>query len=179
MNQSLRHSAELFVGLAIFALAWWYFTPPPAPAGQWVAPKKDARLKGLGSHTVPASGVVVIDDSAKDQLDLPDPVKQDPKQHVTAAVIIRPDERPQSVVSIFDEATSQTNMLTQRMDYPLLATEQRGRFGLGGGFKSGQRIGHLYLGETLVQIKGWHVGGAIHLFTDRDHVEEVIVEYRW
>lgn len=179
MTPRLQHYAELAIGLAIVAFTWWHFTPPPAPPGEWTAPKTDARLKGFGSHTVPASGVVVVDDGAKDKLDLPDPVKQDPKKHVTSAVIIQSDERPQSVVSIFDEATGQTDTLTQRMAYPLLATEQRGRFGVGGGFKSGKQVGHVYLGETLLQIKGWHAGGAVHLFTDGSHLEELVVEYRW
>lgn len=159
----------------------WLANKPTPPAGEWTAPKKDGRIADVGTEPIKPKDCTVIaaKPAAKDKLDLPDQVKQDPKKHVTSAVIVKPSERPQSVVGIFDEATSQTDTLTQLMAYPLLATEQRGRFGLAGGYKSGQRVGHVYLGETLLQVKGWHVGGELHLFTDRDHVEEVVVEYWW
>lgn len=186
MSPNLQHYIRLLIVALVLFFAGvvtgaWLANKPTPPAGEWSAPKKDGRITDVGTEPIKPRDCTVIaaKPSAKDKLGLPDQVKQDPKKHVTSAVIIPPDERPQSAAAIFDEGDGRTYILTQRMDYPLLATEQRGRFGLGGGFKSGQRIGHLYLGETLVQIKGWHVGGALHLFTDRDHVEEMVVEYRW
>ena len=180
MNDRPQHYAELLIFLAILAMTWWYFTPPPAPIGEWTAPKKDGRIAGVGSHTIPASGVVVIDPAAKDKLDLPDPVKQNPKKHVTAAVIIKPDERPQSVVSIFDEATGQTDTLTQRMSYPMLATEQRGQLWLGYGIKtSGERVGRILLREDLLQVMALHAGVGATLDTDGGYFVGAGVAYRW
>ena len=180
MTPRLQHYIELMVFLVILAVTWWYFTTPPAPIGEWTAPKKDGRLKGLGSHTVPASGVVVIDDGAKDKLDLPDPVKKDPKKHVTAAVVIKPSERTQSVVSIFDEATGQTETLTQRMGYPLLATEQRGQLWLGYGIKNGgARVGRILLREDLLQVMALHAGVAATVDMDGGYFVGAGVAYRW
>lgn len=177
--------AGLIAALALFfagvVTGAWLGNKPTPPAGEWAKPKQDGRIAGAGTTTVKPKdcGVVVYKPAAKDKLDLPTPIKADIRKHVTASVIVPPDERPQSVVTLFDESTGQSSSLTQRMAYPLLSTEQRGRFGLAAGYKSGRRIGHVYLGETLVQVKGWHVGGELHVFTDRDHVEEIIMEYRW
>jgi hypothetical protein len=186
MSPRLQHYTRLLIAALVLFFAGvvtgaWLANKPTPPAGEWTAPKKDGRIADVGTEPIKPKDCTVIaaKPAAKEKLGLPDQVKQDPKKHIISAVIIQPDERPQSCVGIFDEFTGKTDTLTQRMAYPLLATEQRGRFGLAAGYKTGQRVGHIYLGETLVQVKGWHVGGALHLFTDRDHVEEVVVEYRW
>lgn len=169
---------SMSVGVVIGA---WICSTPPEPVGKWQPAKQDKRIAGAGTETVKPTdcAVVVAKPAAKQQLDLPPEIRDNPQKHVSSAVIIQPGERYQSVVGIFDESTGKTDTLTQRMAYPLLATEHRGRAGFGYGYKSGAQVGHLYLGETLLQIKGWHIGGEVHLFTDGTPLIEGVLEWRW
>lgn len=171
----------LMISLIILALAWRYFTPKPAPVGEWKPATQDKRVSGTPTKTIkPPGGVVVYDPPAKEKLDLPDEVKKDPKKHVTAAVTVPPDEHPQSVVTIFDESTGQTTALTQRMEFPLLATEQRGQVWLGYGLRNGgTRVGRILLREDLLQVKSLHLGLNASLDTDGAWFVGVGVAYRW
>lgn len=170
----------LLSGLAVLAIAWWYYTPPSAPVEEWKPAKQDKRLSGTSTKTIkPPGGVVVYDPPAKEKLDLPDEVKKDPKKHVTAAVTVPSDEHPQSVVTIFDESTGQTTALTQRMAFPLLAAEQRGQVWLGYGLRNGARVGRIMLREDLLQVKALHLGLNASLDTDGAWFVGVGVGYRW
>jgi hypothetical protein len=160
----------------------WLASKPTAPAGEYSAPKKDDRIADVGTEPVKPKDCTVIASkpAAKDKLGLPDQVKRDPKQHVTSAVIIRPDERPQSVVSLFDEATGKTSSLTQRMAYPLLATEQRGQLWLGYGIRNGgERVGRILLREDLLQVMALHGGVQASIDTDGRYFAGAGVVYRW
>lgn len=168
-----------FVGVVTGA---WLANKPAQPAGVWTTPKKDGRIADVGTEPVKPKDCIVIaaKPPAKEELDLPDPVKQDPKKHVTSAVIIQPDERPQSVVGIFDEATGQTDMLTQRMAYPWLATEQRGQLWLGYGIRNGgERAGRILVREDLLQVKALHAGLHASLDSDGRWFAGGGVGYRW
>lgn len=181
-----RYIKLLIASLALFfagvVTGAWLSSKPVAPAGEWTVPKKDGRIADVGTEPIKPKDCTVIaaKSSAKDKLGLPDQVKQDPKKHVTSAVIIRPDERPQSVVSIFDEATGQTDTLTQRMAHPLLATEQRGQLWLGYGIKNGgERVGRILLREDLLQVMALHAGVAATVDMDGGYFVGAGVAYRW
>lgn len=182
MMSKFKPTLILLFALAILTVAWWYFTPPPAPVDEWKPAKQDKRVKGVSKKTIKPEdcGVVVYDPPAKDKLDLPDEVKKDPKKHVTAAVTVPSDEHPQSVVTVFDESTGETSALTQRMEFPLIATEQRGQVWLGYGLRNGgARVGRILLREDLLQVKALHLGLNASLDTDGAWFVGVGVGYRW
>lgn len=160
----------------------WLANKPTPPAGEWTSPKKDGRIADAGTEPIKPKDCTVIaaKPAAKDKLGLPDQVKQDPKKHVTSAVIILPDERPQSVVTLFDESTGQSSSLTQRMGYSLLATEQRGQLWLGYGIKNGgARVGRILLREDLLQVMALHAGVAATVDMDGGYFVGAGVAYRW
>lgn len=171
--------ATLADGIIIGA---WLCHKDPEPAGEWTKPKQDSRIADTGTETIKPQdcAVVVAKPGAKKKLDLPPEVQADPKKHVTTAVIIQPDERPQSVVSIFNEATGTTDMLTQRLAYPWLAIEQRGQLWAGYGLKpNGERAGRILLREDLLQLSALHLGAHASIDTDGQWFAGVGVGYRW
>lgn len=160
----------------------WLCTKPDAPAGEWNAPKQDGRLADIPTETIkpPDCAVVVAKPGAKKKLDLPPEVQADPKKHVTTAVIIQPDERPQSVSAIFNEATGTTDILTQRLAYPWLAIEQRGQLWAGYGLKlNGERAWRILMREDLLQLKALHLGAHASIDTGGQWFAGVGVGYRW
>ena len=171
--------ASLFLGIVIDA---WLATRSTDGAGQWQPAKPDPRIADTGTETVKPKDctVIVRKPAAKQALDLPEPIKADPAKHVTAAVIIPPDEHPQSVVSLFDSATGQTETLTQRMEHPWLATEQRGQVWVGYGLaEGGRRAGRILLREDLLQVKALHLGGMASIDTGGQWFAGVGVAWRW
>jgi len=168
--------------LASVALGSWLAHKDPEPSGEWTKPKQDSRIADTGTETIKPQdcAVVVAKPGAKKKLDLPPEIQADPKKHVTTAVIIPSNERPQSVVSIFNESTGTTDMLTQRLAYPWLAIEQRGQLWLGYGLTpGGDRVGRILIREDLLQIKAMHLGMNASIDTDGAWFAGVGVAYRW
>lgn len=167
--------------LACIALvALWYAKQPDTPqVGEWVKPQADSRVYNLPREKIRCESIAVIP-GAKDKLDLPHDVKQDQKKHVTASAIIYPDEHRVSVVSIFDEATGDTLMQSQRMGHPWLAAENRGRVWLGYGYKTGGTTAiRAAVSADVTQIKAVHIGGNATLDSDGDWFAGIGVAGRW
>lgn len=174
---------KVWIGVALLAvvaaLIWWVSLPEEAPVSQWRPATPAPQLKATPKTTISPPKVAVFVPAAKGKLDLPPEVQADPKQHVIDATLVASDEHPQTVAVVINDETGAVQTFFRKEEQPLLAAEHRGRFGFGCGLKSGQQVGHVYLAETLVQVKGWRGGGEVHLFTDGTHIEELLVEYRW
>lgn len=168
--------------LAGVILGAWLCSRPTPPAGQWQQAKQDKRIANTGTEKVkPQDCTVVVHKlAAKKKLDLPPEIQNDTTQHVSSAVIIPSDERPQSVVTLFDTTTGQTRMLTQRLAYPWIAAEHRGQLWLGYGLADGgQRVGRIHLREDLLQISALHFGGQASLDSGGRWFAGVGVGVRW
>lgn len=167
--------------LLALAVAWLYLKPVPGVVEEWTKPRTDSRVEDLPKKRIkPPGGVIVIDGPAKEKLDLPDEVKENPSQHVAAAVVVRSDERPQSVATIFDESTGEFSSLTQRMEYPWLQAEQRGQVWVGYGLKTqGAQVGRILVREDLLQLKAIHLGVTASADTDGSALIGVGAAYRW
>jgi hypothetical protein len=178
--ERLRKYAIVAAILGLLVITWNVMRDKPAPVGEWRAAEPDRRIDGTGTSTINPKRVAVYNPPAKDKLDLPDQVKNDPSKHVTSAVIVKSDERPQSVVTIFDQTTGQTTALTQRMEYPLLAAEQRGQIWIGYGQRNGgQMVGRILIREDLLQVKALHAGVNATLDADGAWFAGAGVGYRW
>jgi hypothetical protein len=171
----------LWILACIALVALWYSKQPDkSPVGEWVTPPTDKRVDNLPKEKIKCESGVAVIPGAKDKLDLPPAVKQDPKKHVTASAIIYPDEHRVSVVSIFDEYTGDTTMQSQRMEHPWLAAENRGRAWIGYGYKTGGATAiRAAVSADVVQIRAVHIGGEATLDSDGVWFAGVGAAVRW
>jgi len=186
INTAQRALLAVVLLLALFAagvvLGAWLAYRPAQPADDWQPAQPDKRIANAGTQTVQPKDcrVVVVGPAAKDQLDLPPEIRNNPAQHVSASAIVPSDEHPQSVVTLFDTTTGQTKAITQRLTHPWLATEQRGQLWAGYGLTpGGERVGRILLREDLLQVKALHLGTNASLDTDGRWFAGIGVAYRW
>ena len=186
LNTAQRALLAAVLLLALFiagvVLGAWLAYKPAQPAGDWQPAQPDKRISTTPTQTVQPKDcrVVVAAPAAKDQLDLPPDIRNNPAQHVSASAVVQPDEHPQSVVTIFDTTTGQTKAITQRLTHPWLATEQRGQLWAGYGLTpGGERVGRILLREDLLQIKAMHLGMTGEVDTMGGWFVGLGVAYRW
>lgn len=186
LTPAQRMLLAILAMLALFGagviLGAWLCHKEPVPAGKWTQLKKDGRIADVGTEAIKPKdcAVVVAKPTAKHKMDLPPEIQADPKRHVTTAIVIQPSERPQSVVSLFNEATGTTDMLTQRMAYPWIAIEQRGQLWIGYGLADGgRRAGRIMLREDLLQLSALHLGGMASIDTGGQWFAGIGMAWRW
>lgn len=180
MNFSLRTKAEIAVCLVFFVVVWYVATPKPAPVNQWQPAKPAGQVADVPKTALSCKPVVVYAQAAKGKLDLPQPVLADTSKYVLSADQVRPDLHPQTITTIYDEQTGQTDTLVRLDPYPWLAAEQTGEVWVGYGVKNGgARIGLLSLTEDLVQVKALHFGVAGSVSTDGSVFAGLGAGYRW
>lgn len=176
----------LVIVLAIFMVgaitgAWLAYKPAES-VGETKPAAQDKRLEDVGTQTIQTAdcGVVVAKPAAKGKLNLPPAIAEDPSKHVTSSSTVTAGERPQAIITLLDQTTGQTTAVVQQLEYPWLATEQRGQMWIGYGLADGgRRAGRLMLREDLLQVKALHLGGQASVDTDGQWFAGVGVAWRW
>lgn len=177
---SIRTKAE--IGLAaIVLIAFWYVkTPTPPPVNTWVPAKPASEVAHVGTEAVACKQIIVYKEAAKQKLNLPAPIANDPNQHVIAATDVKPDEHTNTVVTVVDPLTGQSSTITRRDPYPLFAFLQKGEVRFDVGLKNaGSKVGRFTLKEDLLQIKGVNVGVNLNADTDRAYFIGGGLVYKW
>jgi hypothetical protein len=180
MKLTLRTKLEIAASLIFLAVLWWVATPKPAPVGRWNTAKTAPQVATTPTQQLQCRPVVVYLPSAKPALDMPPDVQADKHKYVLAANQVKPDLHRQTLTTIYDENTGQTETLYRREPYPLLAAEQTGEVWVGYGVKNGGgRIGLLSVTEELLQVKALHFGLSGSVSTDGSVFAGVGAGYRW
>ena len=179
MNSFTSHSIAVLVGgLFVAAGCWWNSNKPSLPS-ILATPSKD--LAHVAKSKIECKPVIVYTDVAKSKLGLPETVKADPEQQVSASTQVRPNERPVTVSSVFDMGTGQTSMY-QRID-PLqwLSFDSKAVLGVAYGFKSDSAglVTRIYGRYELVQIKAIHLGLLADVDNARGWYGGGFAEIRW
>ncbi|MDO8294371.1 MAG: hypothetical protein Q7T29_16135 [Gallionella sp.] len=86
--------ALVMVLLALLVLAWWHFTPSPAPVGSTVVAQKAPELKKVPRQNITPPKVSVYKPPAKAKLDLPADIQGDPNKYVLDSVKLPNDTQP-------------------------------------------------------------------------------------
>lgn len=180
MDLSMRTKAEIAVCLVFFVVVWYEATPRPAPVNQWQPAKPAGQVAEVPKTALSCKPVVVYAQAAKGKLDLPPSLQADKDKYVLSADQVRPDLHPQTLTTIYDASTGQTDTLYRRDPYPWLAAEQTGEVWVGYGVKNGGgRVGMMSVTEELVQIKALHFGVSGSVSTDGSVFAGLGAGFRW
>lgn len=179
-GMSWRARIEIVVLVIFCAVVWYLATPAPAPVNEWHPATPAPQVKPLEKAPVKVQYIYVYPNKAKDSLNLPQPIKDDPAKQVIEATRVQADEHPQTVTTILDITTGKTETLVRIEPLPWLAAEQHGSIGVGYGLTSGLMRGWaLNAHEDLLQIKALHFGADGSLFTGGAYFAGVGVAYHW
>lgn len=180
MNLTLRTKAEIAVSLILLAVIWWEYTPRPAPVGQWQTAPAAAPVNKVPKVALSCKPVTVYAQPAKQKLALPPAVQNDAGKYVLSANQVKPDLHPQTLTTIYDAETGQTDTLVRRDPYPWLAAEQTGSLGLSYGIANGlNRVGRVSFREDLLQIKAIHLDINSTMDTDGQYFIGAGLVYKW
>ncbi|SOD42314.1 hypothetical protein [Nitrosovibrio sp. Nv4] len=94
----------------------------------------------------------------KKKLKLPDVVTIDPTKEVIASSQVKADERPQTITTIINTETGESETFVRRDPLPWLAWDTSGEVGAYVGIKNGQQAVRLQARQGIVQVKGLHLG---------------------
>lgn len=162
---------------AVLLLAWKFLRPPEPYLPADVAPQ----VAHVPTVAVPmAAPIRVYAPAAKAKLNLPAAIVAAPNKHVAAATRIKPDQHPQTVVTVVDTSTGDVETITRKEPLPWIAREHTGELQLSAGIKNGMaRVGRISLREDLLQIKSFHLGAQASLDTDGQYFVGAGVGWKW
>lgn len=177
---TLRTKIEVLVALLAAGIIWYYATPKLSPVQQWQPAKVAPQIALVHKQDIVPPKVSVYMPVAKRKLDLPAVVQEDPHSYVLDSVRLPSDRHPQTVTTLIDEQTGQTETLVRREPLPWLAAEQTGEARVDIGIKNGMaRVGRLTLREDLLQVKALHAGLNASIDTDGQFFAGAGIGYRW
>lgn len=159
---------DILKGVAMIAMillaTWllWSFlhrpvtAPPAAPAVQaTVAPQVKAEPKI--STPIAAKTVKTFADASKVRLRLPADVLANDNIHVIQSSRVRADDHPQTVTTVLNTETGESQSYVKEEPLPWLAVDTHGEAGIYYGLKHGERAVRAEIRQGLVQIKAVHV----------------------
>lgn len=129
--------------------------------------------------------VKVFEDKTKFALKLPDAVVKDADAHVLAATQVKGSDRPQTVTTVIDEKTGESQTFVKTDPYPWLAFENKAEVSMAYGYKFDIRshqtrpIGRLSFSYEALRVKALTGGVVAQVDTDGSAFAGLRVAYRW
>lgn len=180
MLDNLKSLALLGVILVLVINAWKFMMEATAPINQWTPAQQAPQVKDVPKVDITPTKVNVYAPKAKDKLDLPPAITNDPDVHVLDTTRVSSNEHPVTIISLIDEKTGEVQTLVRSEPLPWLAAEQRGELRFDVGIKNGlDTIGRLTVREDLLQVKALHAGLHASLDSDGRWFAGGGVGYRW
>lgn len=151
-------AAGFVVALAVVAWRQWPASAPPV--GLAVPAQPAPTVKHTPKRSVPIKGgqVRVYAPEAKARLSMPW-LKDDPAKQVLAAHQVPADDHPQTVTTVIDTGTGDSQTYVTRDPLPWFAWDMRGEAGIYAGLKNGEPAVRLEVRQGVFQIKALHFGG--------------------
>ena len=116
-------------------------------------------LAGEKTTKLECKPVLIYRDKLKDKLGIPDPVKSDPKTHITASANIPVSVYPRTATSVYNEETGSTSIFLRTDRLPWLATASRGSVVLHwGAQEDGTTTTRLSASYSALQVKRINLG---------------------
>ena len=176
-----RTIAEILAGilaLAAIVILWNRQTPAPAPVDTWTPAKTAPEVKYIPKEIIKIKEVIVYRDVAKEKLDLPAEIKNDPKVHVATSVVIEPSDRRTNITTLLNESGEFTTY-QKSLPYPWFKFEDTKRITIIQGWRDTQSMTRLSGSWELLQTKAFHwgVNGSIDL--DGQKMVGASVSYRF
>lgn len=129
------------------------------PVGLAVPAKLSPALKKTEKQSVPVKGgqVRVYAPEAKVRLSMPW-LTDNPAKQVLAAHQVAADDHPQTVTTVLDTDTGDSQTYVTRDPLPWLARDARGEAGIYLGYKNGEPAARLLARQGVFQVKALHFG---------------------
>lgn len=163
----LRTKAEIAAVIAFCVILWQVSRPKTEPAGTTTSVTTASELKGVDKQDINPPKVPVYTKPAKQKLNLPQDVQDDPSKYVLASSKLPNDTHTHTVTTVIDENTGQVKTYDRRDPYPLISAEQSGSMWVGYGIKNGGvKMLQAVIQEDLFQIKVVHFGAMASLSSD-------------
>jgi len=159
----------LIILAAIAVLAWLHFKPVPQPVGAPTIAKQAPQLAGVQTETIKPPSVVVFKQTAKKKLFLPQPVQDDPHQHVLASSRIPANLHPQTITTTIDDTTGKPSTYVTVEPLPWLAVKYTGSARIDYGYRGADRIWRLSGHQDMIQVKAWAGGISASIDSDGQH----------
>ena len=189
-----RSIAIILVLIAIAAtiLLKWFIhlqeSLPATPVGVHVIATPAKQVSGIPKHQEPvkSGSVRVYEGQAKIELKLPDAIKHDPAKQVLESTKVSADYHDQTVTTIIDTETGDSQTFVRREPLPWLAWRDNGSAGIYTGIKNGQPTARLEVKQNIFSVKAVHFGAVATLdhplnstLASPDYFVGVGAEYRW
>ncbi|GBL46261.1 hypothetical protein SFMTTN_2074 [Sulfuriferula multivorans] len=150
-------------GVAIL-LGWMLFMRsvlPPAPVNVSVPAVAAGEIRAIPKTAVAIRAPVKVYRGGaplKRRLNLPQPVADNAAQQVIAASQVRADDHPQTITTLINTETGDSETYVRRDPLPWLAWDARGEAAMYVGIQRGGPALRLEARQGMVQIKALHVG---------------------
>lgn len=180
MMSNLKSLALLAVIITLAIHGWKFLMEATAPINQWTPAQQAPQVDGVPKVGITPAKVNVYAPKAKDKLDLPPTITNNPDVHVLDTTRVSSDDHPSTITTVIDEKTGEVQTLIRREPLPWLAAEHRGELRFDVGIKNGiDTIGRLTVREDLLQVKALHAGLHASLDSDGRWFAGGGVGYRW
>ncbi len=179
-------------GIVLIPLsAWviWSFPYRPvtsAPSAEAVPATIAPEVKSDPKISTPIRGATVktFTDGSKVKLRLPADVLANDNVHVIQASRVRADDHPQTVTTVLNTETGESQTYVKEEPLPWTALDPHGEAGIYYGIKNGERAVRAEVRQGLVQIKAVHVQAIASIDqatgpVSADYFAGVGAVYRW
>ncbi|MEK6849143.1 MAG: hypothetical protein AABY01_01085 [Nanoarchaeota archaeon] len=158
----------------------WMFKPSHEHIGQWTPTTPAPQIRDVPHVDIKPPKVRAFAPKAKNKLDLPQDIKDDPDKYVLTSSLLPSDRSPVTFTTVIDAKTGDVQMFERHEPTPWLAVEQAGELRLDYGIKNGfERVARLTMRGELLQVKALHLGVHATLDTDGAWFAGAGVGWRW
>lgn len=137
------------------------YIPAPVPPNNVSVPARIApeiKRETTVATPIKAGTVQTYKPAMKAKLKLPDSVIRNDAQAVIAASQVKPNDHPQTVTTVIDAETGETETYVKEDPLPWLDWDTRGEAGLYLGLKNGETAARLEVRQGVLAIKSAHLG---------------------
>lgn len=191
-NSIIGFAGLLFMAIILFLIIKWFqqdVAKVVAPVGVHVIATPAKQVATIPKHQaiVKSGAVRVYESRAKIELKLPEAIKQDDAKEVLESTRVNADDHDQTITTVLNTETGDTETLVRREPLPWLAYRNDGSAGLYTGIKNGTPTARLELKQSIFSVKSIRLGAVATLdqplgYSARDSPDYFVgvgAEYRW
>lgn len=185
--------ALVLIALAVTLMLKWFIhwqeSQPVPNVGVHVIATPAKQVADIPKHQAPikSGSVRVYESRAKVELKLPDTILNDDAKQVIESTKVLADDHDQTVTTIVDTETGDTQTLVRREPLPWMSWRNNGSAGMYAGIKNGQPTARLEVKQSIFSVKAVHFGAVATLdqpmnasiSSQPDYFIGVGAEYRW
>lgn len=182
----------VLIAIVAFILMQWFIhlqdAIPAPPVGIHViaTPAKQVADIPKVQTSIKNGSVRVYEGRAKIKLKLPDAILHDDAKQVIESTKVSADDHDQTVTTIVDTETGDTQTLVRREPLPWMSWRDNGSAGIYAGIKNGQPTARLEVKQSIFSVKAVQFGAVATLDSPisslpskTEYFVGVGAEYRW